>query len=355
LIQNRQHKKILVAPLNWGLGHATRCIPVIEALIKYNFQPILAGDGNSLRLLRQEFPGLTYYELPSTKVVYAENGHFLKYKLLSQLPKLLRAVKQEKKRTEEIHKIEKLSGIISDNRFGVLSDDVPSVYITHQLQVLSGATTFLSSQYHRQIISKFKECWVPDFESHELAGELSKPGTGKLALKYLGPLSRFTHHPQKKRWDIVAVLSGPEPQRGILEAKIKEELRSYSGKCLIIQGIMEGKQTRVSDGNLTIVNFMLHQELGDAIEQGELILSRSGYSSVMDLYALGAKAHFIPTPGQLEQEYLAEHLKTKGYTDFSEQASLHIDKLISVKNYSGFSHKKTSKNNLERSLFDVFK
>ena len=355
MIQNRPHKKILVAPLNWGLGHATRCIPVIEALIKYNFQPILAGDGDSLRLLRQEFPRLTYYELPSTKVVYAENGHFLKYKLLSQLPKLLRAVKQEKKRTEEIHKIEKLSGIISDNRFGVRSDDIPSVYITHQLQVLSGATTILSSQYHRKIINKFKECWVPDFESNELAGKLSKSGNAKLALKYIGPLSRFAHHPQHKKWDIVAVLSGPEPQRGILEAKIKEELSSYAGKSLIIQGIVQDKQNIESEGNVTRVNFMLHQELGEAIEQGELILSRSGYSSVMDLYELGAKAYFIPTPGQFEQEYLAEHLKQKGYADFSEQASFHLNKLMNIKNYEGFGHKKTSKNNLDRSLFDVFK
>jgi len=344
-----------VAPLNWGLGHATRCIPVIKALIKYDFQPILAGDGDSLRLLRQEFPELTYYELPSTEVVYAEKGNFLKYKLLAQAPKLMRAVKLEKKRTQEIHKLEKLSGIISDNRFGVRSDDIPSIYITHQLQVLSGATTALSSQYHRQIINKFKECWVPDFESNELAGKLSKPGKGKLALKYIGPLSRFSRHPQNKRWDIVAVLSGPEPQRGILEAKIKEELRSYSGKSLIVKGVVEGKQKMESEGNLTIVNFMLHEELCDVIEQGELILSRSGYSSVMDLYELGAKAYFIPTPGQFEQEYLAEHLKQKGYADFSEQASFHMDKLMKSKNYEGFIHKKTSKNNLDRSLFDVFK
>ena len=344
-----------MAPLNWGLGHATRCIPVIKALIKYDFQPILAGDGDSLRLLRQEFPELTYYELPSTEVVYAEKGNFLKYKLLAQAPKLMRAVKLEKKRTQEIHKLEKLSGIISDNRFGVRSDDIPSIYITHQLQVLSGATTALSSQYHRQIINKFKECWVPDFESNELAGKLSKPGKGKLALKYIGPLSRFSRHPQNKRWDIVAVLSGPEPQRGILEAKIKEELRSYSGKSLIVKGVVEGKQKMESEGNLTIVNFMLHEELCDVIEQGELILSRSGYSSVMDLYELGAKAYFIPTPGQFEQEYLAEHLKQKGYADFSEQASFHMNKLKNIENYKGFGHKKTSKNNLDRSLFDVFK
>lgn len=354
LSYNKQHKKILVAPLNWGLGHATRCIPVIEALIKYGFQPILAGDGDSLQLLRQEFPELKYYELPSTRVVYTEKGGLLKYKLLSQTPKFIRAVKLEKKKTQEIHILENLSGIISDNRFGVRCDDVPSIYITHQIQVLSGVTSLLSSRYHQQIISKFSECWVPDYESNGLAGELSNPGNRKLLLKYVGPLSRFTHHPQDKKWDIVAVLSGPEPQRGILEAKIKEELKSYAGQVLIIQGIVESEQRTRSEGSLTIVNFMLHQELSDAIEQGKLILSRSGYSSVMDLYTLGAKAYFIPTPGQFEQEYLAEYLKQKGYSEFSDQTTFQIAKLVHMKNHKGFRHKKTPKNNLNRSLFDVF-
>ena len=351
---NKQHKKILVAPLNWGLGHATRCIPVIEALIKYGFQPILAGDGDSLQLLTQEFPELKYYELPSTEVAYTEKGGLLKYKLLSQTPKFIRAVKLEKKKTQEIHKLEKLSGIISDNRFGVRCGEVPSIYITHQIQVLSGVTSLLSSKYHQQIISKFSECWVPDYDSNGLAGELSKPGNRKLLLKHIGPLSRFTHHPQEKKWDIVAVLSGPEPQRGILEEKIKQELRSYSGKSLMIRGIVESEQKERSEGNLTIVNFMLHKELGNAIEQGKLILSRSGYSSVMDLYKLEAKAYFIPTPGQYEQEYLAEYLKQKGYSEFSDQPSFQLGKLRNMKNHQGFRHKKTPKNNLNRSLFDVF-
>ena len=344
-----------MAPLNWGLGHATRCIPVIEALIKYDFQPILAGDGDSLQLLRQEFPELKYYELPSTEVVYAEKGSILKYKLLSQAPKFIRAVKLEKKRTQEIHKLEKLSGMISDNRFGVRSDKVPSIYITHQLQVFSGGTSRLTSRYHQQIISKFSECWVPDYESNDLAGELSKPGGRKLNIKYIGPLSRFEYHPRKKVWNIVAILSGPEPQRGILEEKIKRELIGMSGNNLLIRGAVENKQIVSSERNLTIVNFMLHQELEEAIGQAHVVLSRSGYSSIMDLYALQAKAFFIPTPGQYEQEYLANHLRQKGYADFSDQESFDLGKLDNRNHYEGFRHKKTSKKHLNRSLFDVFK
>lgn len=344
----------MVAPLNWGLGHASRCIPVIDALIKYDFQPILAGDGESLELLRKEFPELKYYKLPSTEVVYSEKGSLLKFKLLSQIPKVVNSGHHEKKKVDEIHQIESLSGIISDNRFGVRSDKIPSVYMTHQIQVLSGVTTRLTSRYHQKIISKFTECWVPDFESNDLAGQLSQPGNKSLRLKYIGPLSRFVHHPQKKVWDIVAVLSGPEPQRSILEKKIQRELIGCSEKSLIIQGTLDNKQTIRTEGNLTIVNFMLHQELQEAIEQAKVILSRSGYSTVMDLNVLKAKAFFIPTPGQFEQEYLASYLKKKGYADFSDQESFHLGMLNNIGDYDGFKHKKTSKNNFNRSLFDVF-
>lgn len=354
MIEKTQHKKILVAPLNWGLGHATRCIPVIEALIRHDFEPVLAGDGTSLDLLKQEFPGLRHYELPSTEVEYAKNGGLLKYKILSQAPKFIRAVSLEKRKTLEIHKKEKLSGIISDNRFGVRLKEVPSIYITHQLQVLSGATSFLSTALHEQVIGKFKECWIPDDPSKGLAGKLASPSRKTDFYKYIGPLSRFTRHEMRKEWDLLAVLSGPEPQRRMLEEKLKEQLRRYEGKSMIVRGIIEKHQKTTTEGKITTVNYMLHNELRDTIERSRLIISRSGYSSIMDLYTLEAKAYFIPTPGQYEQEYLAAYLKELQYADFSTQESFELKKLDDSTFFRGFKHKKTSKNNLDRSLFDVF-
>lgn len=348
------HKKILIAPLNWGLGHATRCIPVIEALISYDFEPVLAGDGNSLDLLKQEFPGLRHYELPSTEVEYVKNGGLLKYKLLSQAPKFMRAVSLEKKRTEEIHKKEKLSGIISDNRFGVRLKEIPSIYITHQLQVLSGATSFLSTAWHQQVIGQFNECWIPDYASKGLAGKLSSPSKKTDFYKYIGPLSRFTPCKMQKEWDLLAVLSGPEPQRGMLEEKLKEQLKWYPGKSMIVQGIIEKSQKKSTVGKITTVNYMLHKELRDVIERSQLVIARSGYSSIMDLYALEAKAYFIPTPGQYEQEYLASYLKEIQCANYSLQDSFELKKLHNNGLYQGFKHKKTSKNNLDRSFFDVF-
>jgi len=354
LIDSKPHKKILVAPLNWGLGHATRCIPIIEALQKHGFEPILAGDGNSLELLKKEFPELLFYELPSTSVEYAKKGVFLKYKLLSQAPKIIKAIALERAKVKEIHQMENLSGIISDNRFGLRLDEVPSVYITHQLKVLSGATSFISTTLHQQLISKFDQCWVPDYSTNELSGELSESSDKTGFVKYIGPLSRFTRKVLAKKWDLVAILSGPEPQRQYLEEKLVNELASFPGKSLVVQGIVEEEQKVQRLGKVTRVNYMLQNELRDAIEAGKLIISRSGYSSIMDLDKLEAAAFFIPTPGQFEQEYLAAYLEKKGLAAYSDQASFDLNKVLTGKEYGGFKHKKTANINFNKSLFDVF-
>ena len=343
-----------MAPLNWGLGHATRCIPIIEALQEHGFVPILASDGNSLDLLRKEYPSLSYYELPSTSVEYTKHSNLLKYKLLAQAPRLMKAMALEKEIIQEIHQKENLSGIISDNRFGVRSKDVPSVYITHQLKVLSGNTSFLSTSLHQQLILKFDQCWVPDYSSDGLAGELSKSKYQVGLTRYIGPLSRFKRKPLQKKWDLVAVLSGPEPQRSLLEEKLLNKLEPFSGKSLIIQGVIAGKQIVQHIGKTTMINFMLHEELRDTIEAGKLIISRSGYSSIMDLESLEAKAFFIPTPGQFEQKYLAEFFQSKGVANYSEQHLFNLQKLYNEKQYSGFKHKKTPNDILDKSLFDVF-
>ena len=343
-----------MAPLNWGLGHAARCIPIVKALLQFGFHPVLAGDGDALDYLKKEFPELPFYELPSTSVSYSKNGGLLKYKLLSQAPKFLKTIALEREQVKEIHRKENLSGIISDNRFGVWSEEVPSVYITHQLKVLSGNTSSLTTTLHQKIINKFDQCWVPDYEFDALAGNLSARNKKVTSVKYIGPLSRFKRKPSKKKWDLMAVLSGPEPQRSMLEKKLLDELQSFPGKSLIVQGILKEEQTLEHIGNISKVNFMLYEELRDTIEAAELVISRSGYSSIMDFQALEAKAFFIPTPGQFEQEYLAKYVKERGFANFSDQDSFSMTKLSDALNYKGFGYKKTPKRKLDRSLFDVF-
>ncbi len=335
--------KILVAPLNWGLGHATRCIPIINALILNNYTPIIASDGAALQLLQKEFPELKSYELPSYGITYSHNGKKLKYKILLELPKILKSIMNEKNEVLRIIQVEGISGIISDNRFGVRSSKIPSVYITHQLNVLSGNTSFITSLVHQKIIKKFDSCWIPDYNDNKksLAGKLSDLENSDLDVKYIGSISRFTYQKMPKKQDLLVVLSGPEPQRSLLEKKILEELKNYDKKVLFVRGVVSEKQEINQLKNIQTVNYMLMNELEKAINESDLVIARSGFSTIMDLEKLKAKVFFIPTPGQFEQEYLAKYLKQKRIAPYANQNNFKIEMLKEVKNYNGFEKKET--------------
>ncbi len=329
-------KKILVAPLNWGLGHATRCIPIIKALLLHNFEPIIASDGVALELLKQEFPALTCLELPAYNIKYSKNGYFFKLKLLKDSPKVLNAIKAEKKAVQQIIDTHDIQGIISDNRFGVYCKIIPSAFMTHQLQVLSGNTTWLSTKMHKKVMSRFDECWVPDNIGYpNMSGKLGHPDSLSNHTKYIGPLSRFTKLDVEIRYDIMVLLSGPEPQRTMLEEKLLLEFINYSGPVLIVRGIVEKEKTTIKNGNMTICNYLTASYLEQALNESALVVSRSGYTTIMDLAKLGKKAFFIPTPGQFEQEYLATRLSENGLVPSCKQDDFTVERLKEVNDYRG--------------------
>ncbi|MDO9593888.1 MAG: glycosyltransferase [Lutibacter sp.] len=319
------------------MGHATRCIPIINALLKANYEPVLASDGDALLLLQKEFPLLQSIELPSYNIKYPKNGKNLRFKLLLQLPAIISAIKKERKTVSELIKKENIAGIISDNRFGVFSKEVPSVYITHQLNVLSGKTTFITSKIHQQLIKKFDECWVPDMEGNpNFSGDLGHLKKHHLNLKYIGILSRFQPKELEIKYDLLLLLSGPEPQRNLLENKLLLELKDFNGKILMVRGVLKSTSEIKAPVNFIIVNYLLANELEDAINQSDLVISRSGYSTIMDFTALGKKAFFIPTPGQFEQEYLAKMLQEKLVVPYVRQDEFTATNLGDLTKYSGF-------------------
>jgi len=319
------------------LGHATRCIPVINALIRYNFEPIIASDGAALELLRKEFPQLKTFELPSYDIRYAKKTKSFKLKLIKDTPQLIKTIRKEKKIIETLVETENIKGIISDNRFGVRHNEIPSVFITHQLRVLSGSTTWLSSKLHQKIISKFDECWVPDYEgSNNLSGQLGHTKGIKSTVKYLGPLTRFNRLKITSKYNLLVILSGPEPQRTFLEEKLLKELIHYNGNVLFIKGIIASKQKKEIKNNMVVYNFMTSKALEIAINESDIILSRSGYTTIMDIEKLEKKAFFIPTPGQFEQEYLANKLTNEGIAPSCHQKDFKINMLDEIKNYNGF-------------------
>ncbi len=330
-------KNILVAPLNWGLGHSTRCIPIINKLLEFGFNPILASDGEALELLKKEFPNLTALQLPSYHIKYAKKGKLFKWKIALNAPKMLKAIRDEKKLTQKIVQDYQIIGIISDNRFGIVSKKVPSVFITHQLNVLSGNTTYLTSAIHRNWIKKFKECWVPDLKKQpNLSGKLGHLKKSKLKIKYLGILSRFEKKEVEEIYDLAVVLSGPEPQRTMFEEIITDQINDFDGKVIFIKGKIESDKKSKVIRNVTFYNFMNAKELEQTLNQSKMVLSRSGYTTLMDLVKLQKKAFFVPTPGQTEQEYLAKRLKKKGIAPYCSQENFRIEFLNEVELYKGF-------------------
>ncbi|OJX51031.1 MAG: glycosyltransferase [Flavobacterium sp. 38-13] len=332
-------KKILVAPLNWGLGHATRCIPIIEALENNGYTPIIASDGVALQMLQKEFPHLQSLELPSYHIEYAKNGAFFKWKMIKNSPKMIEAILQEKKTIRQWIDEYDIAGIISDNRLGVYSKKIPSVFITHQLNVLTGNTTWISSKVHQHIIKKFNQCWIPDVETKpNLSGKLGHLENPEENIKYIGPLSRLHRKPTDKKYDLMVILSGPEPQRGMLEAQLTQEMGQFKGKVVFIKGKIEPEQKIEQAGNVTYYNFMNTEQLENTFNESEIVLCRSGYTTIMDLAQLGKKAFFIPTPGQYEQEYLAKKLKKEGLVPFARQEDFKIENLLEIDLFKGLKN-----------------
>jgi uncharacterized protein (TIGR00661 family) len=349
-----KNKTILVAPLHWGLGHATRCIPVINALLADSFEVLLASDGGALLLLRKEFPQLQFIELPSYNIRYPAKAKNLKWKLLFNTPHILKTIRSEKKIIAKLLAEGRIDGIISDNRFGIYSEKVPSVYITHQLQVFSGNTTWLTGKIHRKIIAKYDECWVPDVNSDtNLSGELGHPEVNLPRVKYIGPLSRMRKKTLQIIYDVLIIISGPEPQRSIFEKELMGVFKVSKLKTLLVQGVVETDQKTTHINQITVVNFMNTDELEKAINQSDVVVTRSGYTSIMDLAAMNKKAFFIPTPGQFEQEYLAERLKTLRIAPSCDQGTFKIEKLNEISTYSGLQDFEPAAE--LKALFSLFK
>jgi len=332
-------KHVLVAVLDWGLGHATRSVPVIRELLNQNCMVTLAGNGQSLKLLQQEFPLLDFQELPSYKVSYSDSLPFM-LKIFLQLPKFLKAIRAEHIEIEKLVGQRNIDVIISDNRYGCWSRQVPSVLITHQVNIIMPPIlswlSFGLNYFNHQLIKRFNSCWVPDFESERITGRLTTPA--KLNIRHVGMLSRFARNENISIDQdlIVAVVSGPEPQRQVLESMLESQMVNQTGKLVLVRGIPQGEGR--NHAKIKFINHLPANELSELIQEANIIITRSGYSTIMDLVRLGKKnVIMIPTPGQTEQEYLAKTLEKKRITFSQSQSDFDLAKsLNNIKDCVGF-------------------
>jgi uncharacterized protein (TIGR00661 family) len=305
--------KVLVCPLNWGLGHATRCVPIIRKLVAEGHEVVIVADGYPLEFLKQEFPSLRFIEFPSYEVYYAA-GKSQVGAMIFNFPNIIKGIIQEHIWLRNRLRSEHFDQVISDNRFGMWSKRVHTVYITHQLMVkMPQILKFLeplAHRIHRTFINRYDECWIPDrAENGGLSGDLAHKFPLPRNAKFIGTLSRFQgmeNTVANTDFDVVAVISGLEPQRTILEDNLLLKYKNKPEKMLIVRGQPQNHRLERRIGNVMLVSHLSDLELAVVLLGAKKIICRSGYSSIMDLDALNClqKAELIPTPGQTEQEYL---------------------------------------------------
>lgn len=319
-------KRVLVAPLNWGLGHASRCVPVIRALESSGVEVFLASDGVAMGLLQAEFPHLSCLTLPSYAIRYY--SHNMVLNIARQMPRILYAAAAEHRATDRIVRKYGIHGIISDNRYGCFHRHTRNVLITHQLnlRIPGKPLEYITNQLLRLALRPFDDIWVPDTDSPDgLSGALSHPPAGLNNSHYIGILSRAAPAPAHEdfEYDAAVILSGPEPQRTRLEGLLLDQASRLPYKFMFVQGITSALTRSTPAGNISMVSYMTGAELDQLYAVSRYVVCRSGYSSLMDLAASGKKGILIPTPGQTEQEYLARHLSA--INCFVAQEQSHID------------------------------
>ncbi len=323
---------ILICPLNWGLGHASRMIPIIDFCIKRNKNIIIAGNGNSLDLLARRFPNLEIEYIPAPTLQYSTK-RAIGFTFYFNFFLLFVNMYRERKYLKNIVNKYMIDTIISDNRPGIYLPKLKSIYFTHQINVYPsknrGILSNILSKLHKNIIKKYDYCFVPDFDNNSYAGRLSKNTTG-LNLKYIGPLSRFSivqpnYSENKPKYDIVCIISGPEPQRKVFEDILIKKFKNENTKTLIFRGLPEKQSENIQIGNIRLINHCDDSEFLSYLNSAEIILCRSGYSTIMDLITIRKNAILIPTPGQPEQEYLGNHLKKYGFICVKQNDILNFD------------------------------
>jgi UDP:flavonoid glycosyltransferase YjiC (YdhE family) len=325
---------VLLSPLDWGLGHTTRCIPLINELLLQGCNVIIACNSTQKALLVQEFPQLAYVHLPGYNLKYGKNRWGTIVRIILQTPKILIRINNENTWLNIFLKSQPVDLIISDNRFGMHASGIRSVFMTHQLFIKTGlgnlTDRFVQWLNYRRI-QRFSSCWVPDYKgSASLAGKLSNPDKlPALPVQYLGGLSRLNACDEiTEPINLLIILSGPEPQRTIFENRLMQSLPEQPGKNVLVRGLPGENASMQEKGNLTIYDHAPAALLNQLICRSQWVLSRSGYTTVMDLLKLGKKSILVPTPGQAEQEYVATHLYAQKLAYTVSQANFSLAKAM---------------------------
>lgn len=335
---------IIYSICSWGLGHATRSLPVLRRLIKENHDLTIISSGSSLQLLKEELnDAVAYEDIPDYPMLISKNTQQFIAKSMVYWPLFIKRMEDGLQSLHKLLKKKSCHRIISDGRYDMYSKHIPSFFISHQIRIMNPLRLRLvergSETFNQFFFKRFQDIIVPDFKEENLSGDLSHhlQKIDEDHLHYVGVLSDFSKQNLPKDIDYFISISGPEPQRSMLEEKIIQQIDDLTGHIVMSLGKIE-KKTDIDHDNITIYPFLSKEKREEVLNRSKLVISRSGYSTIMDLAVIGTKALMIPTPGQIEQEYLAGHLQQSGICHTTSQAKLQLKKDCQLaQNTSGFA------------------
>ena len=329
-----KHKPlVLIAPLDWGFGHTTRCIPLISYLLGLNCSVLVACNSFQKQIIEQEFPEINFINLSGYNIKYAVSGIGTYLIMLLQVPRIFKAIRMEQRWLKNQINQHKPDFIISDNRYGIYSETIPSLIITHQLYMRTGAGHAADrwlQKMHYRLLRPFHFCWIPDEKvSPNCAGQLSHPDVLPAnPIRYIGCLSRFNKCFTTEKDFILIILSGPEPQRTVFEKLVLSQTKGRREQFIIVRAIQSDATTPTTAPNIKLVAFANAKELNALICEATLIIARSGYTTIMDILSLQKRSVLIPTPGQPEQLYLAKHMMENKYAWTTSQKKFTLHEAI---------------------------
>lgn len=299
--------RILICPLNWGLGHATRSRPIIEQFIEKGHEVHLGGDGVSMEVLKNYYPKLPIHNLAQLNIQY---GSSFWISLLKQLPQLFRWWNMDQKIIGHLYKQYHFDLIISDSRPGCHYHETNNILVISQLspRLPNQLLTWSAHRLFQSIFKPFNEIWIPDQTKElTLSGQLIV-FPFHIPSRRIGFLSKLEKSEGEVSSTIagrvLAIVSGPEPLRTRFEKDLVEQLKNENA-------LITGGRPYLKYQTSNYISYLDATALKEEINKAEYIICRSGYSTLMDLASYGKKIILVPTPGQSEQIYLANHLQSK--------------------------------------------
>ena len=350
---------IIYGVCSWGLGHATRSLPVVRKLVEENNNLTIISSDRSLDLLKKELgDDIDYYDIPDYPMLISENSRQFMAKSFVYWPMFIKRMESGLQKLKKILENKKCDKIISDGRYDIYSRKIPSFFISHQIRIMNPLRIKIfergSEIFNLFFFKRFAGVIVPDYKEDDLSGDLSHNlhRIDENKLHYVGVLSDFKKKKTKKDIDYLISLSGPEPQRTLLENKLFSQIDNLTGKIVVTLGTTE-KNQKLNKNNIQIYSFLKKEGRIDFLNKTKLVVSRSGYSTIMDLAVIGTKALLIPTPGQIEQEYLGQYHNKKGtfYSVNQDKINLKSDVEIAKKT-TGITRKCDVKKTVEN-IMDV--